>query len=83
MDCGNAVDIIYLDFSKAFDKVPHDLVINKLAKSGLDGTTLEVDPQLTTESDPKSAYQWYLLKLWGGNEWGTACLLYTSDAADD
>ena len=35
VDCGDAVDIIYLDFSKAFDKVSHDLLINKLAKSGL------------------------------------------------
>ena len=31
-----------------------------------------MDSQLATESDPKSAYQWYLLKLGGGNKRGTA-----------
>ena len=33
-----------------------------------------MDPQLAAESDPKSAYQWYLLKLGCGNKWGTAGL---------
>lgn len=34
MDKGNAVDIIYLDFSKAFDKIPYDIFIKKLFNCG-------------------------------------------------
>uniref|UniRef100_A0A803TL93 Reverse transcriptase domain-containing protein n=1 Tax=Anolis carolinensis TaxID=28377 RepID=A0A803TL93_ANOCA len=40
VDTGNAVDVAYLDFSKTFDKVPHDLLANKLVKCGLDKTTV-------------------------------------------
>ena len=36
MDKGNAVDIIFLDFSKAFGKVPHDILISKVNRCGLD-----------------------------------------------
>ncbi|KAF7240943.1 Peptidase inhibitor R3HDML [Varanus komodoensis] len=39
VDCGNAMRIVYLDFSKAFDKVPHDILTNKLVSYGLDGIT--------------------------------------------
>ncbi|KAF7252760.1 RNA-directed DNA polymerase from mobile element jockey [Varanus komodoensis] len=42
MDKGNTVDIIYLDFSKTFNIVPHDILISKLAKTGLDGKTIRV-----------------------------------------
>ena len=33
------VDAIVLDFSKAFDKVPHDMLLAKLAHAGVTGTT--------------------------------------------
>uniref|UniRef100_A0A670JFS2 Reverse transcriptase domain-containing protein n=1 Tax=Podarcis muralis TaxID=64176 RepID=A0A670JFS2_PODMU len=41
VDEGNAVDVVYLDFSKAFDKVPHDILVKKLVKCGLDYATTQ------------------------------------------
>jgi len=40
VDEGKAVDVTYLDFRKAFDTVPHSILLEKLAAHGLDGCTL-------------------------------------------
>uniref|UniRef100_A0A452IYF5 Myosin motor domain-containing protein n=1 Tax=Gopherus agassizii TaxID=38772 RepID=A0A452IYF5_9SAUR len=42
MPCGwgEAVDVVYLDFSKTFDTVLYDLLINKLGECNLDGATI-------------------------------------------
>ncbi|KAK4832463.1 hypothetical protein QYF61_023510 [Mycteria americana] len=40
VDEGKAVDVAYLDFSKAFDTISHSILLEKLAAHGLDGRTL-------------------------------------------
>ena len=41
VDNGEQVDIIYLDFQKAFDKVPHKRLVNKLKAHGIVGNVLQ------------------------------------------
>jgi len=40
LDAGRAVDVVYLDFSKAFDTVSRNNLIRKLRKRGLDQWTV-------------------------------------------
>ncbi|CAM4547794.1 unnamed protein product [Caretta caretta] len=40
VDEGKAVDVLYLDFSKAFDTASHSILVSKLRKYGLDECTI-------------------------------------------
>jgi len=37
VDEGKAVDVVYMDFSKAFDKVPHGRLLQKIQRHGIEG----------------------------------------------
>jgi hypothetical protein len=41
VDEGHDVDVIYLDFAKAFDKVPHQMLLAKLKKKGIAAKVLK------------------------------------------
>jgi len=41
LDSGYPVDVIYLDFQKAFDKVPHHRLLMKLQAHGIGGNVLQ------------------------------------------
>jgi len=41
IDTGKDVDVIFLDFAKAFDKVPHQRLLQKLTSHGITGKLLQ------------------------------------------
>ena len=61
----NEVDVIYLDFAKAFDKVDHAILIGKLEKYGIQGKALKWikeflinRKQAVVVEGHKSSFQW-------------------------
>ena len=49
MDDGSPVDVTYLDFQKAFDKVPHQRLILKLKSHGIGNSTVNWIEQWLTD----------------------------------
>ena len=70
IDEGSAVDVIYMDFSKAFDKVPHGRLLHKVKSHGVQG---EVS---------KWIQNWLLDRMWRCRHWtgvNTVRVLTTPD----
>jgi len=57
VDEGEAVVVIYMDF-KAFDAVPHSILLEKLAAHGLDGCTLRWIKKLAEWASAESGGEW-------------------------
>ena len=49
VDDGSLVDVIYLDFQKAFDKVPHQRIILKLKSHGMGNSRINWIEQWLTD----------------------------------
>jgi len=58
VDERKAVDVVYLDFCKAFDTVSHSILLEKLFAYGLDGCTLLWVKNTAGWQSPKSCGEW-------------------------
>ena len=59
IDNGMNVDCIYLDFAKAFDKVPHLRLINKLESYGFTGDLINWLRNFFSKQTAASYHKWY------------------------
>ena len=58
-------DIIYLDLSKAFDKIPHDRLLSNVRAHGIDGKVLHWFRSWLIETQQRVTINGSKSKLWG------------------
>ena len=79
---GRAVDIICLDFQKAFDKVPHRKLLNKVESHGISGHIhLWISDWLCDRK--QSCFEWKILRLGHRFKWSTSGLSIRSHTLFD
>ena len=67
-DTSRAIDILYLDFQKAFDKVPHKRLMAKVRSLGITGEVGDwIEDWLSNRK--QSCYKWVILRLAGSHKW--------------
>lgn len=70
MGDGNAVHITYLDFKKAFGKVPHDFLVNRFEKYGLEkNTTRWINSWLNSFKQRIKRNKWIYIQMPGSFEY--------------
>ena len=65
LDSGFPVDVIYLDFQKAFDKVPHKRLILTLVAHGIDGKLLKWIEKWLLDRKQRVVIKWGVIRLEG------------------
>ena len=72
LDSNKAVDMIYLDFSKAFDKVPHKRLLKKLWGYGIRGKVHSWIKKFFVRKITKSSNKWEKLRFSESDKWNSA-----------
>ena len=71
VDDGSPVDVVYLDFQKAFDKVPHQRLFLKLKAHGIGNDVINWIEKWLTHRRQRVIVDGKIFKLEICYEWGT------------